>query len=132
MGDTGSVHVCAVEVYCERVRDLLADCDAVGGEECDVLLTADRRTIIRHKRNRAPLVECEVGSVATAMNLLARALMSRAVDSTRYVPAFVPCAEYPGILHYISFQGRSFYCVASIQGRKYPFLSACESDTWGM
>jgi hypothetical protein len=76
-------------VYCERVRELLADTTptgsadaAVGCEECE-LLTSETRTIIRHKRDRSPLVECEVASVQTAMAILSRALLSRAVDSTR-------------------------------------------------
>lgn len=96
VGDTGAVQVCAVEVYCERVRDLLADGtakgpDTAGGEECE-LLTSDTRTVIRHKKDRSPLVECEVASVQTAMAILARALLSRAVDSTRCV-LFVWCGD---------------------------------------
>lgn len=75
--------MCAVEVYNERIKDLLAD-DA-RGEDCELFgKVSDTRTIIQHK-DKSPLVECEVGSVPTAMNLLARALRSRAVDSTRYV-----------------------------------------------
>jgi hypothetical protein len=88
VGDTDTVQVCAVEVYCERVRDLLAEstptggADAAGCEECE-LLTSETRTVIRHKRNRSPLVECQVASVQAAMAILSRALLSRAVDSTR-------------------------------------------------
>lgn len=81
---TGAVHVCAVEVYCERVRDLLAQNTAGEscGEECE-LLTAGTQTVIRHKGNRSNLIECEVQSVTDAMAVLTRALQSRVVEATR-------------------------------------------------
>ena len=82
---TAEVHVCAVEVYCERVRDLLAQNTAGDsyGEECE-LLTAGSRTIIRHKSNRTNLTEAEIRSVPDAMAVLTRALHSRVVEATRY------------------------------------------------
>jgi hypothetical protein len=84
VGSTAVVQVCAVEVYCERVRDLLAADRTAGGDECE-LLTSDARTTIRHKRDRSALVECDVASVHTAMAVLTRALLSRAADATKCV-----------------------------------------------
>jgi hypothetical protein len=101
LGQSATVQLSALEIYCERVRDLLADAGAgggggddgggVGGVECE-LITVDTRTVVRHKRDRSPLVECTAATVAGAMATLSGALQSRTVRATR-------CGAPPARMH---------------------------------
>jgi Kinesin motor domain len=102
-GQGWSVCISAVEIYMEKVKDLLSP---NGSAECELITEGrqvveqthddrmsihakagtvrDERTTIRHK-DKEPLCEAEVHTVAEAMHLVQAALQTRTVRSTRCV-----------------------------------------------
>lgn len=85
-----TVRVCALQIYNEKVFDMLHEGDTAERAECDLSIVVkktmageDERTIVRHK-DKGPLVEVGVESTADAMHKLSAALQSRIQRATRY------------------------------------------------
>ena len=83
--------ICAIEIYCEKIRDLLVPDRSAS--ECTLVAEvnhschgADERTVIRHQ-DKTPLCDVRVRCVADAMQRLSSALQSRTVRATE-------CAHY--------------------------------------
>jgi Kinesin motor domain len=77
------VCISAVEIYMERMKDLLA----TGGQCAESELVADgERVTVRHK-DRTPLREVRTSSVADAMHNISGALRSRMTRATRCAAA---------------------------------------------
>lgn len=100
-GDSSTICICAVEIYKEKIRDLLVPGARWGdrASECEIMsldpgaadASADRPALtgqiaLRHK-NKTPLREVNVCSVHSAMHALSDALQSRTCRETKCASA---------------------------------------------
>lgn len=78
------VCISAVEIYCERLKDLLHHDQSI---ESELIQDGDHMRIRHKDRARTPVHEVQVRSVADAMHSINSALLSRTTRATRCAPA---------------------------------------------